>query len=119
MGLSASGGGGGAGRNAKNASLADIRHMVETTLPESSEFYNIPARVAIVQTSKQGQRQPLSYKACSAPREGTQLLCNKRVDEMGRCPVCGSVGKGVARQMKALRLTIDSNHVTILELLFN
>jgi len=94
--LSASGGGG-AGRNAKNASLADIRQMVETTLPESAEFYSIPARVAIVQTDKQGQRQPLSYKACSAPREGTQLLCNKRVDEMGRCPVCGSVGKGVAR----------------------
>jgi len=87
---------GGTGRNAKEASLADIRRIAET-LPENSELYRVTARVSLIQTTKQGQRQPLSYLACSAPREGTQLLCNKRVDDTGRCPVCGSIGKGVAR----------------------
>jgi len=94
--MSVSGSVGGAGRTGKDASLADVRRIAES-LPESSELYKVTARLSLVQTQKQGQRQPLSYLACSAPREGTQLLCNKRVDESGRCPVCGSVGKAVAR----------------------
>jgi len=94
--MSASRSGGGAGKNAKDACLADIRRIAES-LPETPELYKVTARLGLVQTQKQGQRQPLSYMACSAPREGTQLLCNKRVDENGTCPVCGAVGKAVAR----------------------
>lgn len=95
--LSASGPGGGAGRNSKHvSSLSDIRDISES-LPENTEFYSVAARLAIVQTQKQGQKQPLSYMACTAPREGTSLLCNKRVSEDGTCPVCGSVGKATAR----------------------
>merc|ERR1712232_932256 len=71
------------------------------------------ARLALVQTQKQGQRQPMSYLACSAPRDGT-LLCNKRVDESGTCPVCGSVGKGVARLNARCRFVdcVDSAWMT-------
>jgi len=94
--MSVSGTTGGVGRNAKEVSLADIRKVAES-LPENSEIYKVTARLSMVQTQKQGQRQPLSYLACSAPREGTQLLCNKRVDDSGTCPVCGSVGRGVCR----------------------
>merc|ERR1711982_108961 len=89
-------GAGGVGRTAKEASLAEVRRIAES-MPENPEIYKITARLSLVQTQKQGQRQPLSYLACSAPREGTQLLCNKRVSDSGTCPVCGSVGKGVAR----------------------
>jgi len=95
--MSISGGGpGGSGKNAKEVPLSEVRRIAEI-LPENPEIYRVTGRLSMVQTQKQGQRQPLSYLACSAPREGTQLLCNKRVDEGGTCPVCGSVGKGVAR----------------------
>jgi len=94
--LSVSGPAAGGGRATKQVSLSEIRDIAES-LPENTEFYNVACRLAIVQTQKQGQKQPLSYLACSAPREGTSLLCNKRVQEDGRCPVCGSVGKGVPR----------------------
>lgn len=94
--MSVSGGAGGMARNAKEGTLAEIRQVAES-LPENPETFNVVCRLAMVQTIKQGQRQPLCYKACSAPREGTSLLCNKRVDESGTCPVCGSVGKGVSK----------------------
>jgi len=77
-------------------SLSELRKIAQT-LPENTETYKVVARLGQIQMTKQGQKQPLSYLACSAPREGTALLCNKRVDETGKCPVCGSVGKGVAR----------------------
>merc|ERR1719329_202477 len=35
--------------------------------------------------------------AYSNPREKSTLLCNRRVNDDGVCPACGSVGKGVAR----------------------
>jgi len=94
--MSVSGSGGGAGRNAKEVSLTELRQIAQT-LPENPETYKVTARLGQIQTTKQGQKQPLSYMACSAPREGTQLMCNKRVDETGKCPVCGSMGKAVAR----------------------
>merc|ERR1712048_410772 len=71
--------------------------VIAESLPDNSDIYKVTGRLSLVQTQKRDQRQPLSYLACSAPRDGTQLLCNKRVDETGTCPVCGSVGKGVAR----------------------
>jgi len=94
--MSISGGGGGGGKGATEVSLSDLRKIAES-LPENSDIYKVTGRLSLVQTQKRDQRQPLSYLACSAPRDGTQLLCNKRVDESGNCPVCGSVGKGVAR----------------------
>jgi len=94
--MSVSGAPGGPGRDVKEVSLADIRAIADS-VPGNAAVYKVMARLSLVQTSKQGQRQPLSYLACTAPREGTQLLCNKRVNEDGKCPVCGSVGKAVAR----------------------
>jgi len=94
--MSISGSGGGAGKNAKEVSLTELRQIAQT-LPENPTTYKVTARLGQIQTTKQGQKQPLSYMACSAPREGTQLMCNKRVDETGKCPVCGSMGKAVAR----------------------
>jgi len=62
------------------------------------EMYSAIARLSLVQTVKQGEPQPLTYLACSEPREGTNgLLCNKRVDESGVCPACGRVGKVAVR----------------------
>lgn len=94
--MSVSGAGGGSGKSYKEVTLGDIRKIAES-LPENAELYKVTVRLGQVQTQKQGQRHPLSYLACSAPREGTQLLCNKRISEGGSCPVCGSIGKGVAR----------------------
>jgi len=87
------GAGGGGG---KSSNLAELRAVVDN-MPDKPETFTVVARLGVVQTSRQGQRQPLSYMACSASREGSSLLCNKRVDETGRCPVCGSVGKAVAK----------------------
>merc|ERR1712093_386564 len=88
--------GGGAGRNAEPATLAEVRQFAET-LPETPKMYNVTARLAYVQQTRQGERQPLAYLACSNQREGTSLTCNKRISDTGECPVCGSIGKGVAR----------------------
>lgn len=76
--------------------LAEVKEMA-SRFSETTEMFNVSARLSLVQTQKQGDRQPLTYMACSAPREGTSLRCNKRVDETGRCPACGSLGKGEAR----------------------
>lgn len=89
-------GGGGAGRNAKDVSLGEIRQVVET-IPEKPELYNVVSRLAIVQTRKQGEIQPLTYLACTNPKEGSSLLCNRRVDESGFCSACGRNGKPTAR----------------------
>jgi len=86
----------GAGKNAPWLTLAEVRELTGR-FSETTETFNVSARLSLVQTQKQGERQPLSYMACSVPREGSSLRCNKRVDEDGRCPACGSIGKGEAR----------------------
>lgn len=91
-------GGGGAGqrRDAKDATFSDIRQVVET-IPEKPEIYSVVSRLATVQTRKQGEVQPLTYLACTNPKDGSTLLCNRRVDESGFCAGCGQNGKPVAR----------------------
>lgn len=86
----------GAGKNARWLTLAEVRELT-SRFSETTETFNVSARLSLVQTQKQGERQPLSYMACTAPREGTALRCNKRVDENGKCPTCGSIGKAEAR----------------------
>merc|ERR1719507_2253234 len=60
-------------------------------------IFNIVGRLALVQTRKQGEVQPLCYIACQEPREGSTLPCNKRVGEDGFCAVCNRVGKAAPR----------------------
>merc|ERR1711903_34843 len=56
------------------------------------------ARLALVQTQKQGQPQPLHYMACQEIKEGTNnLSCNKRVDAQGFCASCNRAGKVAPR----------------------
>eukprot|EP00450_Noctiluca_scintillans_P008392 CAMPEP_0194503094 /NCGR_PEP_ID=MMETSP0253-20130528/28191_1 /TAXON_ID=2966 /ORGANISM="Noctiluca scintillans" /LENGTH=469 /DNA_ID=CAMNT_0039345345 /DNA_START=60 /DNA_END=1469 /DNA_ORIENTATION=+ len=88
---------GGAARNARHLSLPEMREAAEK-LGDQSEMYSTVARLALVQTTKQGEPQPLTYLACCEPREGSNgLLCNKRVDESGVCPSCGRIGKVAVR----------------------
>merc|ERR1712048_1352090 len=90
------GGVGGAVRNAVFGNLADVRKIAET-LPEQPVTVNAVVRLATIQTRRQGEQLPLTYCACSNPREKSTLLCNRRVNDDGVCPACGSVGKGVPR----------------------
>lgn len=66
-------------------------------MPEKPELYNVVTRLSTVQTRKQGEIQPLTYMACTIPREGTALLCNRRVDESGYCQGCGRNGNPAPR----------------------
>jgi len=95
--MSISGGGGtGARRDLKEGTLADMRGVVES-MPEKPEHYNVVTRLSTVQTRKQGEVQPLTYMACTNPREGTALFCNRRVDESGYCQGCGRNGNPAPR----------------------
>ncbi|CAE8632762.1 unnamed protein product [Polarella glacialis] len=80
----------------KPASLADIRAAAEQALI-SEDVFSVVCRLAIVQTKKQGEEQPLYYMACMEPKEGTTLPCNRRVDASGFCAVCNRAGKVVPR----------------------
>jgi len=64
---------------------------------DQAETYRVVARLALVQLSKQGEKQPLHYMACAEPREGSTLLCNRRVDEGGFCVACNKAGKVAVR----------------------
>merc|ERR1712187_220673 len=66
-------------------------------LMDQPELYSIVCRLALVQTRKQGETQPLYYLACQEPREGTSLSCNRRVDSSGFCAACNRVGKSATR----------------------
>mmetsp|Transcript_73887 Transcript_73887/g.211912 ORF Transcript_73887/g.211912 Transcript_73887/m.211912 type:complete len:609 (+) Transcript_73887:88-1914(+) len=96
--LSQEGGGGtrGPAANAKPATVAEMRQASETVGAEVQVF-NVPCRLALVQTTKKGEMQPLYYLACQEPRAGTTLLCNKRVSEDGFCAACNRLGKNAPR----------------------
>jgi len=86
-------------RNATPTTLAGIR-LATDRLSSEPELFSIVARLALVQTRKQGEIQPLHYMACQEPREskfGKPLPCNKRVDEQGFCPTCNLSGKVAPR----------------------
>jgi len=96
--LSISGAGGGArARNAKPCSLSEMRQLAEQLVSDQPENYRVVTRLALVQTTKQGEKQPLHYMACAEPREGSSLLCNRRVDERGFCAACNRAGKTAVR----------------------
>jgi hypothetical protein len=78
-------------RNATATSLAGVR-IASERLGLQPELFSVVARLALVQTRKKDEVQPLHYMACQQPKEGTNLPCNKRVDEQGVCPIHG-VGK--------------------------
>lgn len=80
----------------KSASLSDIRVAAEQAT-FSEEVFSVVCRLAIVQTKKQGEEQPLYYMACMELKEGNKLPCNRRVDPSGFCVVCNRSGKVAPR----------------------
>merc|ERR1711865_1086930 len=99
--LSQSAGGGGDNARARNATwttLAGIR-LASERLSAQPELFNVVARLALVQTRKQGEPQPLHYMACQELKEGgfRNQTCNKRVDESGFCAACNRAGKVAPR----------------------
>jgi len=96
--LSIQGGVGGDSRaqNAKHTTLAGMR-LASDQLTSQPETFTAVTRLALIQTRKQGEPQPLHYNACQEPREGSSLLCQKRVDEAGFCASCNRTGKSGPR----------------------
>jgi len=86
------GGDGGAGRNAPQCTVAEMRQRAER-VGDQAEFYTFTGRLAVVQTRKQGEQVPLHYLACAEPKEGNGLPCNRRVDPSGFCAACNRCGR--------------------------
>lgn len=99
----ATSGGEGASQFLKNLVHTDLEGLQQAASKISGtqpEWYSVVTRLALVQTRKQGEVQPLVYLACQEPREGSfknQLLCNKRVGPDGFCPSCNKVTKNAPR----------------------
>jgi replication factor A1 len=95
-----SGGGGESARhrNAVQTSLTGVR-LASERLGNQPELFSVVARLALVQTRKQGEPQPLHYMACQEPKEGQYgvLPCNKRVSDDLFCASCNRHGKVAAR----------------------
>jgi len=90
--------GGSMGRNATPTTLGGLARAAQKLTGTQPEMFSIVARLALVQTRKQGEIQPLSYMACQEPREGTRnLLCQKRVEAGNFCPSCNKVVKVAPR----------------------
>jgi len=89
------GGGGARARNAQHCTFGAMRKLAEQVTEEPVHF-NLVGRLALVQTTKQGEKQPLYYNACAEPRDNG-MSCNKRVDEGGFCASCGRAGKTAVR----------------------
>lgn len=98
--LSAAGGGGRSFdarvRESTPCSLSELKQLAEKVGMEPLTFSTV-ARLAIVQTRKQGEQQPLHYSACAEQKPGTSMLCNRRVDAGGFCASCGRAGKTAVR----------------------
>merc|ERR1711959_687713 len=86
----------GSSRNATQTTLSGLR-MAAERLGHQPEIFSVVTRLALVQTRKQGEVQPLTYMACQEPREGSGYLCQKRVDERGFCNSCQRTGKVAPR----------------------
>merc|ERR1712217_381646 len=69
------------------------------------------SRLAQVQTRKQGEQLPLHYIACAEPKEGSSLLCNRRVDSSGFCAACNRAGKTMIRLNVRCRFSDFSDSV--------
>ncbi|CAE8627923.1 unnamed protein product [Polarella glacialis] len=80
----------------KSACLSDIRVASEQATI-SEEVFSVVCRLAIVQTKKQGEEQPLYYMACMELKDGNKLPCSRRVDSSGFCAVCSRSGRVAPR----------------------
>jgi len=88
--------GGGRAPTGKLMSLDEVRRASERVL-DQPELFGATCRLALVQTTKQGETQPLFYMACQEPKDGRGLPCNRRVDESGFCATCSRAGKCAPR----------------------
>jgi len=89
-------GGGYSARAKPIADLASLRR--EATAVTTPELYTISGcRLAFVNTKKQGDPQPVTYKACQEMRQPENRLCNKKLEPSGVCPACNRPGKAAAR----------------------
>jgi hypothetical protein len=107
--LSTQGGGAGDSRaqNAKRTTLAGMK-LAADQLTSQGEIFTATARLALIQTRKQGEPQPLSYKACVEPKEGRGLPCNKRVDETGFCASCDKTNAKTASRVVLRCIYVDA-----------
>mmetsp|Transcript_16132 Transcript_16132/g.37766 ORF Transcript_16132/g.37766 Transcript_16132/m.37766 type:complete len:461 (-) Transcript_16132:54-1436(-) len=78
------------------ADLAELRRLSEQVL-EKPQHFSVVCRLAMVQTMKRGEAQPLVYSACQEPKEGKMLPCNRRVDSSGFCASCNRAGRVALR----------------------
>jgi len=90
--LGASGGAGGAAKNAQRVSVSEMRRNAEM-VSDKPEYFTVPVRLFEVQTRKQGEQIPLHYNACAESREGSTYLCGKKVDAQGYCAICQRTGR--------------------------
>lgn len=91
----ARGSGGGRTPTGKQMDIADMRKASEQ-VGDQMENYSVTCRVALVQTKKNGESQPLYYMACQEPKSNN-MPCNRRVDSSGFCASCNRVGKAAPR----------------------
>lgn len=89
-------GSGGHTSGGKVGTMADLIKASATVFGQS-EIYSIVCRLAMVQTRRQGDIQPLHYLACQELKEGNGLPCNRRVDESHFCAACNKTGKVAPR----------------------
>jgi replication factor A1 len=83
-------------QNGRSCSFAEMK-LAADQVGQAPEMYTVVCRLALVQTQKQGEPQPLHYTACAEPKEGNRLPCNRRLDEGGFCASCNRAGKAVER----------------------
>jgi len=88
--------GGAGGRGAEQCTVGEMRRKAEL-VTDQVELYSTTARLALVQTKKQGEMQPLHYLACVELKEGSSRPCNRRVDSTGFCAACNKIGKAAPR----------------------
>jgi replication factor A1 len=90
---------GGGERRGERGSPTDFVGLKKATdqLTEEQQLFRIVCRLALVQTKKQGEAQPLYYMACQEPKEANGFPCNKRVDASGFCAACNRTGVSAPR----------------------
>lgn len=83
-------------REATPCNISELRVLAEHVGIQPLMFTTV-ARLALVQTRKQGDVQQLHHLACAEQRPGTSMQCNRRVDPNGFCAACGRAGKTTMR----------------------
>jgi len=89
------GSGGGKAPSGKAMDIEAMRQASEK-VGEQIENYTITCRLALIQTKKNGESQPLYYMACQEPKPNN-MPCNRRVDNGGFCAACNRAGKAAPR----------------------